>query len=136
MPKINVRNCNKLANFMEQHVEIPFLQATGTFPIARNSHCGSAGCIAGFGATLWNNMFRRYDKRYFADFSGPIAKRLGLSTQQKQQLFTPQDYSVCFKDKNYSTVYYEAITRAGAVTTLRRLAKTGEVEWYHSEQVA
>ena len=132
---VNRDNICLLADFIESHSELPFDMKKALVP----DICGTAGCIAGFGAALWPVSF---DSRPFFD-TRKIAALLGLEKEEeKRKLFYPADdfmvgdEFVCHKwASNEDINDYDSITRRGAVATLRRLASTGQVEWKKEEQL-
>lgn len=79
--------------------------------------CRSAGCIGGHAAVLWKDVRDGPGRSY--GFDGLILRtKLGLSYRQMRRLCYP-DYVGSWRD----------ITREVAVTTLRRLARTGKIEF-------
>lgn len=93
--------------------------------------CGTAGCIGGHAAMLWPEVRagERYNAiekiEYFSWNEKQLIKKLGLAEGQEGQL--------CYLGSSRMTLC--SITRAGAVTTLRRLAETGEVVWKREDQL-
>jgi hypothetical protein len=116
--------------------------------------CGSAGCIGGHAAALWTKV--RDTVAIDADYGDTgryswhqqtLADYLGISRNTADRLCYPEDerdqgddeyeHAETWTDEGAlpeECVEYGKITRAGAVATLRRLAETGQVLWYLSEQ--
>lgn len=94
--------------------------------------CGTAGCIAGHAAVLWpevrmSGRIIRYDDDKLKDF-------LGIDEETATRLFYPGDYIEIEWEDFDEDIRYQHITQKGAAATLRRLAVTGEVKWYRTEQ--
>lgn len=133
--QVNSKEINELADFMETRKELKFNMLISDVPIAHR--CGSAGCIGGFGAALWPNA-RTTSQTSFNKLV--LRGILGLASDQVDALFYPQEaeieetgFGLIFADTK-AQIFYSDISRAGAIATLRRLAKTGEVEWREEEQ--
>lgn len=140
---VNSANILLLADFIEQHKEQPFDLGS---PWPAGHPCGTACCIAGFGAMLWPETLPLSEaelvgqgRSIFSHLSEKVAANLGLDDEQQTLLFAPGDVDNFFEedcedDDYYNPIQYEEITRAGAITTLHRLAETGEVIWRRDEQ--
>lgn len=132
----NTSTITALADFISSHEELPFEMRKATRPTV----CGTAGCIGGFAAALWPYEVACKGHPRFLSFSTEaVAQRLGLQedeyeVSQSDVLFFPGDNDVLWAD-TWEQVDYDEITRAGAISTLRRLAATGEVVWVKEEQL-
>lgn len=124
-------NINLLATFIESHPELPFDMGKPS-PVT----CGSAGCIGGFAAALWPEIVGLIKFQCWDD--ALLASALGIPQDDVSLLCFPAD-NCNFADEDCEegvrTMEYEQITRRGAISTLRRLASTGEVVWKEEEQI-
>ena len=103
---------NELANFIEQHKELRFDMESCSV-----ATCGTAGCIAGFAVALWPELNCHGGWRH-----DEVSEKLGLNCSHADELFYP--------------LSLDYITRKGAVRTLRRLARTGDITFYESQGTA
>ena len=95
--------------------------------------CGTAGCIAGHGAAIWQHtrtttsQFKNLlDKEYYYADPLRVAKELGLTQELASQLFIPNTKAASFRAPAGHRLH---INRCMAVGALQRLATTGEVRF-------
>lgn len=93
-------------------------------------HCGTAGCIAGTAAGLWEDCRARnmYSAR-------GVQERFHWTPNQYMSICRPLFKGLQFVDIQREIYTYHSITRAGAVATLRRFRDTGIIEWRRAEQI-
>lgn len=128
----NTSTITALANFISSHPELPFEMREATRP----TECGTSGCIGGFAAALWPELFTNDGFARTRGFdSDAVGAKLGLDEHEANALFFPADQEEFWRDNDEEIVDYDEITRAGAISTLRRLAATGEVVWVKEEQL-
>lgn len=86
-----------------------------------NPQCGTAGCIGGHAACLWPEIqdTKACEGPAFSWLEKLFAKKLGLTQEQHDDL--------CY----YPTCTFASIDRHAAAETLRRYARTGEIDWSH-----
>ena len=82
--------------------------------------CTAVGCIAGWTCLLLSDFDRRRN-----DWEYVAAKLLDLTEDEADALFTPTKNT----GAPFDIPEWDAVTATMAVTTLRRLAETGEVKW-------
>jgi hypothetical protein len=95
-------------------------------------HCGTAGCIGGHAAVLWEDI---RDNNWGVD-SGyswkdeALAEKLGISWHAHRAMCYPGDdeEESCFSDTG-TYINYSKVSRESAVDMLRNFARTGEVVW-------
>jgi hypothetical protein len=128
--------CEELALFMSRHKELNFDMGRASIP----KSCGTPGCIGGFAGALWPEIVdpEMSDNWNPAWHDSLLAEKLSITFHQVQKLCYPADQLMTWDDWGVSRapsyVCYGMVTRKGAIATLRRLAKTGEVKWLQSEQ--
>lgn len=94
-----------------------------------SNHCGTPGCIAGIASAIWPSVNK------YGWTAGSVGMKLGIYgdwVNLTDKLFFPEGLKF---DDCKAKIQYKKLTRKGAVATLRRLADTGEVKWFRSEQV-
>lgn len=123
---INVENILKVADAIEQHsiAELGFNMnyehyVSGEYDrcesLDRSGHgCGTVACIIG-----WTNAVFASEP---LGLSETAVAHLGISVRDGDRLFWPDK-------ERWGIRTYDDITPAQAVSTLRRLAATGEVDW-------
>lgn len=113
---VNRAACNELADFIASE-KWGFDMRTGFVRPA----CGSAGCIGGHAAALWPEIAR--DQEYhngesYFDFT---------KLQQKLDIDYDTGFKLCYASPGGPALH--EVTRAMAVSTLRHLGETGEVDF-------
>lgn len=129
MTERNVAAITELADFLETakfHFDMNQSEASPA--------CGSAGCIGGHAAVLWPEVrmscFEIDDERFSWE-EKLLAQKLGIENIKGIELC----FLNSFVHRETDMTDLNRITRKGAVTTLRRLAETGEVIWKAEEQI-
>jgi hypothetical protein len=119
----NVEKLMELVAFMEMSRNLTFAM-DDTHCDAKDG-CGSAGCIAGFAATLWpeaqvpqtwkGDYVYGWDEKALRDILG----------------MTKEDTDKLFWASNSSNTYniYDHLTKDEAIEVVRTFAETGEVVW-------
>lgn len=133
---MNKENILLLAHFIQEHPELPFNMGS-TSPAS----CRTPGCIAGFACTLWPELLRtertHLGQSYVSWNLSLLEEKLGIASLS--HLIYPGDNDRYFEgeadDPDYRAIDYDELTRSGAISTLLRLAETGEVIWKREEQI-
>lgn len=138
----NIGNILELARFMETELRLRFDMGTptqvGQKPSWCKHECGTAGCIGGFAAALWKECAKKCTIRdevfVFSDLK--LAQRLRISNSVLERLCYPGESLEYWdgEEDEGETIEYSKITRAGAITTLKRFAESGRVEWRLEDQ--
>jgi hypothetical protein len=115
----NVENINALADFIEK-ADFEFDMSDAGVRL----DCGSAGCIGGHAAALWEDVRCSVFGFGYTEFSWrdeALAEKLGITMQQHG--------AMCYLNGTTEVLYAE-VTRADAVKFLRRLAESDSfVTW-------
>ena len=90
----------------------------------RIEQCGTAGCIAGWTALLYGDMYHSNTPSEFAQ------GYLSLNDDNAHDLFMPNEHEEDMDDDyNAGRVIYAQINAGMAAKVLRHLATTGDVDW-------
>lgn len=105
---MNKKNVLALADFIEQHKELPFDMQLPTVP----NSCGTAGCVGGFAGAFWPDV--EDDDGCFR--TERLARHLDVDRTEV--------WMFCYQ-------WPEDIddSRDGAVSSLRHSANVGKLEW-------
>lgn len=104
------RNCLAVAQAIREESCIKFNMSY------YSNVCGTSGCIAGTTIALLDPVLWR-GPMFEVDYSGRAQELLGLTNEQRTQLFFAQGYVGNRQSKEQ------------AAETLERFARTGRVEW-------
>lgn len=127
-PNRNISKLLLLAATVEAAPEAQFDMASAAVPLT----CGTAGCIAGWAATLWSEAQdsitpAKFGSSFIYWDIDKIVKRLGISHETAWILFCPEDEF--YDNEGECIIMYSEISRARAAQELRRLAFDGIVSW-------
>lgn len=126
---MNRENILKVADAIEQH-SIPDLgfnmaDFLGTYEDRTGHGCGTTACIAGWGHAIIHGT---YDAEFTYVDPDEIAGWLGISHVPACNLFYADNHPLNARDSSGRS-WFDEITPKTAVSVLRHLAETGEVDW-------
>ena len=131
---MNKENLTIVADFMEQHQELPFNMCLVNVPIEPNTHCGTAGCIAGFTAFIFPECaesipgFLIIGKDPIYDVM-KVRRKLELTSSEYNELCL---CSCMTKDSGEDLELHD-ITREMAIHAIRSLVNTGVVDFAYDK---
>ena len=133
---MNKENLTIVADFMEQHQELPFDMCRVHVPIEPNTHCGTAGCIAAFAAFIFPEctasapvpLFLTTGKDPIYD-SIKVRRKLELTGSEYNELCLCSDIT---KDSGEDLELHE-ITREMAIHAIRSLVNTEVVDFAYDK---
>jgi hypothetical protein len=129
---MNRENILAVADAIEKH-SIPDLgfnmaalidQTSENYPDVSGHNCGTVACIAGWATFIAKGMIPG-EQQWSASVLAPGRLFLDITQEQASRLFSPAgEY-----DDEAKYAIYAGITPSQAVSVLRHLAETGEVDW-------
>ena len=117
---MNVANMDRLIETLEGLDEHHFTMAEVGFPDLR--HCGTAGCIWGWGRALMHDELRE------CVHLGQFADWLGIPQEVADELCVPNEPGVAVFDAE-EMEEDEYISLARALAQVKRVRNTGMVNW-------
>ena len=112
----------QLADYLDKIEERQFNM--GVLHVYDHVICGTYGCIAGHAIDLFKIKSNHYNEYYGDPTSFDVAKKLGMSDEERLKLFFPWEVS---NDESYSR--HSDNNKTHAAKVVRNFARTGKVDW-------